>query len=161
MKHFRKTLLLGCVGALLPATLWAEEAEMKAAASPVAKRIVGGHHPGQNCPMQERANLNINFNFRADSLREARQKFDSHVNEIDALIKQSKSQQWDLQSMNYSVSEQGGGDTEPKFMISGNASYQTDSADEAFAVMEQLSAKKMHVSVNVNKYRNCSQNYID
>lgn len=112
------------------------------------------------CGMQENVNINVNFNLRVESPKAAKEKFDQKIQEIDAFGKKSGVKKWQLQSMNYSVSSAGGYGDDQGYQLSGSASYQTDNADQAFALMEQLSKQKMYVNVGVNKYRNgaCQEN---
>ena len=108
-----------------------------------------------DCSMTEQVNVNISFNFQVASSAQAKAKFDAKLAEIENFVKQAKLKKWSLQSMNYSVSANGGYDMgEATYNLSGSASYNTDNADQAFALMEQLSKQKLSVSVSVNKYRN-------
>jgi hypothetical protein len=127
---------------LLPFTAFAQDRAV------VAKTVVA------ECPMQEQVNLSINFNFQINSPAEAKSKFDAKLVAIEALAKQAKLKKWTLQSMSYSVSSNGGYNEGDSFSFSGSASYQTDNADQAIALMEQLSKQKFNSSVSVNKYVN-------
>jgi hypothetical protein len=104
--------------------------------------------------MTEQVNLGINFNTQVSSPSQAKAKFDAKLAEIDAFVKQAKLKKWSLQSLNYSVSANGGYDySEPTYNLSGSANYVTDNADQAFALMEQLSKQKVMANVSVSKYR--------
>lgn len=135
----------------------ARMAELKAS---VASKVAGArdmhmHPPGADCMMKEQANLNVNFNLQAASPREAKEKFDARIRDIEQFAREKKGGKMQLQSLNYSVNTQNAYDYgEPLYQLSGNASYQLDSAEHAFALMELLSKQKVFSNVNVNMYRN-------
>lgn len=116
------------------------------------------------CAMQENVTLSVNFTIRAKSFDEAKKKYEEKMQQVDAFAKQQNIQKFDLQSMNYSVNSQqvnyDDGMPQPGYQLSGNASYQLDSADNAFKLGEFLTQQKFQISVNVNKYRNgpCDNN---
>jgi hypothetical protein len=144
----RKQMMIAAVAALLPALAMAGEPGVSALAN---RAVARGAVPG--C-LQENVSVSINFNFKVASPHEAKETFDAHLRDIDTFAKQAGLKKWTLQSMNYSVSAQNSGMGEPTYQLSGNASYQTDNADQAFVLMDQLSKQKMYVNVNVNKYNN-------
>jgi len=138
----RKILLTAALAAIVP---------MLPAAATATKAARGGDMP--YC-MQEQVNVSINFNFQVGSPKEAKETFDARLRDIDAFVKQANLKKWELQSMNYSVSAQNNGYGDTNYQLSGSASYQTDNADQAFALMDQLTKQKLYVNVNVSKYRN-------
>jgi uncharacterized protein YggE len=129
-----------------------------------SKRIP--HQGGGGCTMQENVSLSVNFNIRAKSFQEAKKKYEEKMQQLDTFAKQQNIQKFDLQSMNYSINSQqisyDDGMPEQGYQLSGNASYQLDSADNAFKLGEFLTQQKFQINVNVNKYRNgvCDNNSV-
>lgn len=126
--------------------------ENKAAVQAQAETQAQAEKPG--CAMQEQVSISISFNSQVESPKLAKQRFDEKLAAVDAAAKELKFQKWSLQSMNYSVSPYNSGYGEGNYQISGSVSYQTDNADLAFTLMEQLSKQKMQANVSVSSYRN-------
>jgi len=119
------------------------------------KMMRGGQMGG--C-LQETATLGVNFNLKAKSFTDAKEKFDSKIKQMEEFVKQQHVEKFTLQSMNYSVNTQGmnySGDMgETTYQLNGNASYQLASADDAFRLGEFLTKQQFTVNVNVNRFGN-------
>ena len=118
-----------------------------------ADRAIRAQAQKECSAMEENVNVNISFNAQLPTPLQAKERFDSRLKEIEGLARDGKIKKWSLQSMNYSVSSSNYGYGEPTYQLSGSASYQTDNADQAFALMEQFSKRGLQLSVSVSKYR--------
>ncbi len=104
--------------------------------------------------MEEQVSVNVSFNAQLPSPLEAKERFEARLKEIEGLARDSQIKKWSLQSLNYSVSTYNSGyGMDATFQLSGSASYQTDNADQAFALMDKFSKRGMQLNVSVNKYR--------
>ena len=110
------------------------------------------------CEMKENVSVGINFNMTADSMMEAKAKFDDKMKQIADYAAQQKIEKLDMQSMNYNIYTQNNG-TDKNYQVSGNVQYQMPSSDMAFKFGEFLEKQKMNVNISANSYRhgNCNQ----
>ena len=111
--------------------------------------------PGGGCA-QENATLGVNFNFKAQSFAEAKQKFDDEMKQFDDFAKQQHIEKLIVQNMNYSVNSQQayGNMSDGSYQLNGNASYRMESADDAFKLGDFLTKQHFMVNVNVNRNGN-------
>ena len=118
---------------------------------------LGGQQPNCVGGMQENVTVNVNFNIRADSFADAKQKFDQKIQQVTDFAKQQNIPKFEMQSMNYNINSQmnyENGAQEQFYQLGGNASYMLDSSDSAFKLGEFLTKQKFQVSINASKYRN-------
>lgn len=124
--------------------------------SPVyGESLAAALKPG--CVMKETVSVNISFNQKTPSFKEAKAKFDEQMKSIEQYAKQQELKKFDKQSMNYNIYSQMDNNS-PAYQLSGNVQYQLDNADEAFKFAEFLTAQKFQVNLNSNAYKqgNCN-----
>jgi uncharacterized protein YggE len=118
------------------------------------------------CTMQETVTLTVNYNFKAKSFAEAKQKFDAQIAKVSEYAKGQQIKKFDLQNQNYNIYSQpvsynpdGTPDTY-SYQVTGSSNYIMDNADAAFKFAEFLTNQKMQVGLNSNSYRNgnCNSN---
>lgn len=109
------------------------------------------------CEMKENLSVSVNFNMKADSLMEAKAKFDDRMKQVADYAAQQKIENLEVQSMNYNIYSDVN-NSEKTYQINGNVQYQMKSSDMAFKFAEFLEKQKMNVNINSNSYRqgNCN-----
>jgi len=115
------------------------------------------------CPMTENAQVNVNFNSQETDLAQIKTIMNDKLKEIEALAKEAGVEQFDLQSMNYSIyaNNPGGcncsseGGVHLMYQLSGNMSFNTQPSGKATDLMILLNKKGYTSGLNVNMFRQC------
>lgn len=120
------------------------------ATKPVADRQASG------CVLKETVSVGVNFNMPAQTMTEAKAKFENTMKQIEDYAVSQKLEKLEPQSMNYNIYAQNNG-MDKSYQVSGNVQYQMPSSDMAFKFAEFLEKQKMNVNINANAYRqgNC------
>lgn len=109
------------------------------------------------CELKETVSVGINFNMTAQTMLEAKAKFDNTMQQISNYAADQKIEKLDPQSMNYNIYAQNNG-VDKNYQVTGNVQYQMTSSDVAFKFADFLEKQKMNVNINSNAYRqgNCN-----
>lgn len=157
----KKLLLAFTACACITASAQATES-VSPAVSKVASKIAPGM--GNACTMKETVTLNVTYNFKANTLAEAKKMYDEQNAKVGEFAKKQVTGKFDVQSQNYNIygsPQNYGPDGQPQsysYQVSGSTGYMMDDADMAFKFAEFLTSQKMQVGINSNSYRqgNCN-----
>ncbi len=155
------------LSAVMPVAAVAAEAAKKIDAPATVADKVSIKGSMEKCPAQEEVTINVTFNSREKTIRDAKNSFDSRVQEVENFARQAGVKKFTVTNMNYSINPQPQygmngvvvGITE--YQLSGNVGYQLDNSETGVALVEQLARQNIQAALNVSSYRNQPCNMLE
>lgn len=168
MRRFYSFLVLALLVAGVSVAAYSDEKKLVPEARVTAgvAALTSNFSKGDNCSVKETCTVTTSFSFMENNPRDAKSRVDKKAIEIEELAKKVGVDKFELQNYSFNIYPQNSGsfDSEEavkggyRYQVNGSFNYQVSPSDKAIAIMEQLRAKKMQTSLNVNAYRqNCGE----